>query len=429
MNATESFDVFVAGGGSAGLAAAVAAARTGARTLLVERHGSLGGMASAALVHSVCGLYRLPWDKNQPAELANGGFAAEFARRLLATGGAQGPVRLGRVDILLHRPAAFARLADVVARETPSLTVRLHTEIVDVAADTVRLSCRGVSQAVRVGTWVDATGDGVLATLRGARSEMAACGHLQRPAFIFAVGGVDPRALEDDGRLRLARRIVGAVREGALPPGLLGAHFRASPQPGEAFVTIDLSGGERFDPLDPACLTHLETDGREMGEKLVDFLRVESSASSASSGVPNLSKVYVSAWPSRAGVRESRRVVGRYRIETEDVEVGRSFEDEVAYAAWPMELRETNLGPKLRFPTGESPCGIPLRALRVPDDDTLFVAGRCVSCSHEAQASLRVIGTCLATGEAAGVAAALQQQGKPCDAGSVRTARDRLART
>src|SRR5271154_3033436 len=138
------FDVVVAGGGSAGLAAAVAAARLGARTLLVERNGLLGGMASAALVHSICGLYRLPkgegrgggrdsWrpaDGRAAPELANEGFAAEFARRLLAAGGASGPVRMGRVEVLLQRPVAFAQLCDVMAQETPNLEIRLQSEIV-----------------------------------------------------------------------------------------------------------------------------------------------------------------------------------------------------------------------------------------------------------------------------------------------------------
>ena len=419
MNDGITFDVFVAGGGSAGLAAAVAAARSGARTLLVERHGALGGMASAALVHSICGLYRLPHDKNQPPAPANAGFAPEFARRLAAASGAHGPVRMGRVDVLLHRPASFARLADVIARDTPGLTVRLHSEIVGATADEAVLSCRGVAQTVRAGAWVDATGDAVLATLRGTATEIEPAASLQRPAFIFALGGVDPSSLDDDARLRLARRIVGAVRSGSLPAELLGAHFRASPQPGEAFVTIDLSGGERFDPLDPACLTSLETEGRDLAEQLLAFLRAESEGFGA---------VYVAAWPARAGVRESRRAVGRYRLETADMEAGTVFADAVAYSAWPMELRETTQGPKLRYPTGEHPCGVPLRSLRVPDDDRLFIAGRCVSCSHEAQASLRVIGTCLATGEAAGIAAALQQRDGRCEAAQVIEARDSLPR-
>ena len=415
---TGDYDVCVAGGGSAGLAAAVAAARLGARTLLVERHGVLGGMATAALVHSVCGLYRLPQNGEPPA-LANGGFAAEFASRLAAMGGTSGPVRMGRVDVLLHRPAVFARLADTLARDTPGLTVHLHTELVAADAASAALSCRGMRRRVHARAWVDTTGDAVLATLRGALTETETSAHLQRPAFIFALGGVDPTMLDDEHRLRLARRIVLAVRGGTLPAAALGAHFRASPQTGEAFATIDLDGGPEFDPLDPACLTRLEGEGRELAERLTDFLRAEGEG---------LASVYIAAWPSRAGVRESRRIVGQYRLETDDIERGADFPDAIAFAAWPMEMRENTSGPKLRFPTGPTPCGVPLRALRARDDAGLFMAGRCLSSSHAAQAALRVIGTCLATGEAAGLAAAGLAVDGECSADAVRAARERLAR-
>ncbi len=416
---TETFDVCVAGGGSAGMAAAIASARLGARTLLVERHGSLGGMASAALVHSVCGLYKLP-GKGAPAALANDGFAAEFAGRLLAAGHAHGPVRMGRVDVLLHRPAAFAHLADTLTREAgTNLSVRLHTELAGADAETVTLACRGRFQHVHARAWVDATGDAVLATLRGAPSETEPSARLQRPAFIFALGGVDAAALDDDGRLRLARKIVVAVRAGQLAEGMLGAHFRASPQPGEAFVSIDLTGGAEFDPLDPDCLTTLEREGRELGETLTTFLRGEADGFAAA---------YVAAWPSRAGVRESRRVIGQYRVTAEDIAAGTEFPDTVAWSAWPMEFRETASGPRLRFPAEERSCGVPLGALRAEKDPALFVAGRCLSCTHEAQAALRVIGTCLATGEAAGLAAAIQVEDGQCDARKVRAARLQIAR-
>jgi hypothetical protein len=415
----ETYDVCVAGGGSAGLAAAVAAARLGARTLLLERHGALGGMASAALVHSICGLYRLPAKESAPA-LANRGIAAEFATRLLDSGAASGPVRMGRVDVLLQRPTEFARLADDMARaESPRLDVRLHSEITAADADTLTFVCRGGFRQAQARSWVDATGDGTLAALRGAPFEMEPAAHLQRPAFIFALGGVPPAMLDDDGRFRLARRIVTAVRSGTLPAALLGAHFRASPQAGEAFVTIDLAGDDRFDPLDADCLTRLEMEGRALGEGLADFLRREAEGFAAA---------YIAAWPARVGVRESRRIVGRYRIEADDIIAGAEFPDTVAYSAWPMEFRETASGPRLRFPVEERSCGVPLRSLRARDDERLFMAGRCLSCSHQAQAALRVIGTCLATGEAAGLAAAIAAAHGDCDAGAVRDAREKTAR-
>ena len=410
-------DVLIAGGGSAGLAAAVAAARMGARTLLVERHGFLGGMAPAALVHSICGLYRLDSGDAAPV-FANEGFAREFAERLIAAGGATGPTRMGRVHVLLQRPAAFALLADAIAREQPLLEVRLHTEIF-VTGETVSLACRGSVSEARAGVFVDATGDAALATMRGAPWEMEDASQLQRPAYIFAMSGVDAAAADEDARLRIAQRMVRAVKEGALPSLALGAHLRASAQKGEIFVTVDLTGGPGFDPLDPACLTRLEMDGREIASRLASFLHSEA---------PGFEDSYVSAWPSRVGVRESRRVTGKYRLETEDLDQGAEFEDSVANAAWPMELRETARGPRWRFPLANRPCGIPLRSLRARGDDALFIAGRCISCSHEAQASVRVIGTCMATGEAAGLAAAQKILHGECDAAWVNAARKKFAK-
>jgi len=411
------YDVVVAGGGSAGLAAAVASARLGSRTLLIERNGLLGGMAGAALVHSICGLYKLPKGDEEPV-LVNEGFATEFARRLVTEGGATGPIRMGRVLVQLHRPVSFVQLCDAILRETPLLALRSQAEIVAADSETMTFVCRGRAESVRARAVVDATGDAVIAALRGTACEVEPAARLQRPAYIFALGGVESGKLDDDSRLRLSRQIAHAVKVGTLPPAALGAHLRESAQPGEAFVTIDLAGGPDFDPLDSACLTRLETEGRDVAVRIADLLRREGEG---------FARSYIAAWPVRAGVRESRRVVGRYRLEAGDLERSAQFPDAVAFAAWPMELRETATGPKLRFPATEEPCGIPLRALRARDDDTLLVAGRCISCSHEAQASVRVIGTCLATGEAAGLAAALQVLHGGGDAEAVNAARMKIA--
>jgi hypothetical protein len=182
-------------------------------------------------------------------------------------------------------------------------------------------------------------------------------------------------------------------------------------------VTIDLAGPEQFDPTQPETLSALAVEGRELAHSVAAFLKSE---------VPGFDESCVSALPARVGVRESRRITGRYRLEAADLEQSATFEDAVAAAAWPMELRETNRGAQLRFPANGRPCDIPLRALRFRDHDRLFMAGRCISCSHEAQASIRVIGTCLATGEAAGLAAALYASTRECEAEKVRSLRERL---
>jgi hypothetical protein len=416
-------DVLVAGGGSAGLAAAVAAARCGAKTLLVERHGSLGGMAPSAFVHSICGLYLLG-DQPEPIP-ANPGFATEFARRLVAAGGASGPVRMGRVDVLLQHPSAFALLCDEIVSETNNLEVRFQSEIISASAGStmqaVGLSCCGLHETVEPLAVVDATGDAVVVAMSGAGFEMEIPERLQRPAFIFSMNGVDPAAVAESGRMKIAHRLVSAVREGDLPKGALGAMLRLSGRGGEVFVTVDLDGPPdmEYDPTRAVCLTALEIYGRGLASRIAAFLR---------ENVAGFGGSHISAFPAQVGIRESRRMTGRYRVEAGDLARGARFNDEIALASWPMELREQATGARLRFPDNGQPCGIPLRALRSKSMENLFAAGRCLSSSHEAQASLRVIGTCLATGEAAGIAAALLASGGQCEAGAVIEAREKMDR-
>ena len=108
-------DVLVIGGGSAGVAAAQAAARRGMSTLLVERHGILGGAGTASLVHSFCGLYDLPTAGAVP-RVANPGLVVELEREMLAQGIGHGPVRMGRVDVLMHQPMRLALFFDNLCR-------------------------------------------------------------------------------------------------------------------------------------------------------------------------------------------------------------------------------------------------------------------------------------------------------------------------
>jgi hypothetical protein len=400
-------DVLVIGGGGAGLAAAVTAARAGAHTILVERHGVLGGMATVALVHSVCGLYFL---REEPdAVLAHPGFPSEFAERLIRAGAASGPTRMGRVDVLLHSPPGFAAVADAVAAECPSLEVRLHAEVIAARGayhvEAVDLYSRGAHVTVEPRVVVDASGDGVLAELLHIPAEQAPANQLQRPAFIFALHSVDVKALDDDGRIRAACQIAAAVRAGQLDAGCLGAHFRASGRGSEVYVTVDLAADANFQPTDSAQLTALEQAGRRLAMELTAFLRQEHAG---------FAEAQIAAFPARIGVRESRRIRGLATITSEDVMEGSIPPDPVALGTWPIELRERHTGPRWRFPVDNRPTQIPLRALQAATMTNLWIAGRCISCDHEAQAALRVIGTCMATGQAAGAAAALQAQAGIC---------------
>lgn len=392
------FDVAVIGGGSAGLAASVTAARKGARTILIERHGYPGGMGTASLVHSFCGLYLLREETG--AVIANPGFASEIAERMISATGI-GPLRVGRVDVLPQHPVEFVRIADELISAEPELEVRLHTEVTGVTRGEgweVRLAERAGEGAIHAKTLVDASGDAVVAGFLGEGFDMAPARHLQRPAYVFGVRCRDD--MQEEFPLRTAGLLVEGVRAGMVPEEAMGLSFRASGRPGEIFGTLDLTGGESvgdFDPLDTRCLGGLETRGRLVASAAVRWL---ASRDEVWRGA------YISHWPLRAGVRESRRWIGEYVLAGADVLAGNRFEDEVALATWPMEFRETARGPRLRFPVENRPCGIPLRCLTPAGVPDLFVAGRCISADHEAQASIRVMGTCFATGEAAGRAAA-----------------------
>ncbi len=389
----------VVGGGSAGVAAAVCAARAGCTTLLVERSPSLGGNVTHALVHSICGTFHIA--SGESPRLANGGFALEFARRLVAEGSAQGPLRMGRMDVLLQEPAGFARLCETLVAAEPLLELVRNDVIASASVSEGRVHSLTLERCGRVvhgKAFVDATGDATLAQVVGAGVERVSPERLQRPAYIFGISGVDPDALEDGRRLRLVGALSRAIREKRLPQELAGAAVRPTCVEGQVRVSIDLAAqAECYDPLNELLLAQLHREVEGMALVFVRFLKET---------VPGFEKAQVSEWPARLGIRESGRMIGLYQMRDEDVLRGATFEDAVCVSAWPVEMRETASGPRLQYPEGGRSCEVPLRALRSRDFDNLLAAGRCISCTHTAHAALRVIGTCLATGQAAGLAAA-----------------------
>ncbi len=395
-------DVAVVGGGSAGIAAAVTAARSGADVMLVEQGPQPGGNAFSARVHTLCGLYLLRESETHPLEYANHGFPRETAEALLKSGSARGPVRMGRLDVLLHRPEAFAAFALGLIDQLPNLRLLTETSLRNVLRNSsgniaaLQLRSPAGDLTIEVDVVVDATGDSGVAFAAGAATEITALESLQRPAYVLGLDGIDPGLMKPDGRLALAHTISSAVSRGELPEESLGTSFREGVGDGELWMTIDLTAGD-FDPRAKSDRDSLMNEASLLAESVTEFL---------GKNVEGFRRARISSRPERLGIRESRRIVGRQQLTGEDVLTGRRFPEEAALSSWPVELREKAGNVRLRFPEEDRPCGIPLDCLRSRDVSNLLAAGRCISTTHEAQAAIRVIGTSMATGEAAGKEAA-----------------------
>ena len=190
------YDVTVVGGGAAGIAAAVAAAGAGARTALIERYGFLGGMATAGMVSTICGLYLTT--RADTIIPLNEGFPSRFADRLVTMSGCDEPVRRGRALVLPYTPFAFACLADELTTSRPAVDVYLHAYLVDVAAAGRHL------EALRIATWertvdvqaravVDASGDAIVAHRAGIATDTTPAATRQLPSIVFVLQGGGPR--------------------------------------------------------------------------------------------------------------------------------------------------------------------------------------------------------------------------------------------
>jgi len=390
-------DVAVVGGGSAGVAAALAAARAGARTALIEASDRLGGNASLAQVHTICGLYH-PADEG-PARSLHAGLPLELVEALQRDGAAGGCERAGRVHYLPIDPEGYARWLERVCAAEADLTVHRGAglEAARLRDDGVELRC--ATGEVCAAFVVDASGAAVVAARLGADRIEDPAEQLQAPSFIVELEGVATQQLEGYARLQISASLAKASRDEVLPAGAESVVVRRSVCPDRAFLTLGVAtsrpGGGVYDPRVAPDRVRLEEQARAVTEAVVDHLRASR---------PIFADARVRAWPQRLGIRESGR--GRTRLELDAAHVlgGVRPDDEVALSSWPIELWRDHR--RAHFEHPEAACGIPLDALISRSHERLLFAGRCMGGTHESLGALRVIGTAWATGQAAGVAAA-----------------------
>ncbi len=433
-------DVVVAGGGPSGLVAAIAAARAGARTTLVEQYGFLGGMATAASVGPFSPFH---YDDQQITM----GIPQELVERLMKAGGSTGHLKcipeygsgsyMAYFDREVYKTVAFDMMEEAGVR------MLLHTfvggAVVDDAGASARKRVRGIRvcnksgfQQVLGDVTVDATGDGDVAAAAGAEFKWGRDGDgLGQPmTMFFEMANVDVAAM---------RAYMAAHPEDfewtsdlksphPLPASLNQEYFVA--QGFKSFVAAAKAAGDlelgrdtvllqstmregtivfnstrigKLKGTDVDELTRAEVLGRRQAMSLAAFMKKY---------VPGFADAYVSSTGMQIGVRESRHVIGEYVLAQDDVVEGRRFPDVVARGFFPVDIHDPS-GSKGYQAGGSTwikpkgPYDIPFRCLVPRNLDGLVMTGRNISASHEAHGSLRVQGTAFAIGHGSGVAAAV----------------------
>ena len=412
-------DVLVVGGGPAGLGAAVAAADAGARVVLAERYGFLGGNATAALVMPLMSFHTqiptaerkgattlLPTDHG-PGEPVVAGVLRRLLERLVSAGGAIAP-SLGTGYTVPFDPEWFKLIAlELLDEAGVSLLFHAFASGVLPGNEGVIFETKSGPLAIRAKVIVDCTGDGDVAVQAGAPCEIGRADGLAQPMTLMFRVTEFRRARFDDyvrdnpkewrgvhGLWALVRR---ATEEGNLDLPREDMLFFATPHDNE--VSVNSTRVTRVLGTDVWDLSYAEWCSRRQMRQIEAFLRRY---------VPGFEESYVVQSGVQVGVRETRRVMGEYRLDVDDVLGARKFDDAIARGAYPVDIHNPKgSGTVLkRLPPGEA-YDIPLRCLMPKGTEGLIVAGRCISGTHEAHSSYRVMPIVMATGHAGGVCGAL----------------------
>ncbi len=390
--------VVVLGSGSAGSTAAIAAARAGADTLLVERYGFLGG-TSTMVLDTFYGFYT---PGNEAARVV-AGIPWEIVERLYAYDMViERPSSYGAGQAVTYDPTTLKVVWEQTALEAGARLL-LHTFCVDVLREGDRItglvvaSKRGLG-LIRGQVFVDASGDADLVFRGGAPFEAA--GSDGQPAqsltTTFRLGGVDAERAQAVKRDEMVSRMKAANLSGEYRlPREEGSVHR---MPMADVVATNMTRVAYVDGTDPLELTKAEVEGRRQALEYTRFLRQQ---------IPGYEQAYLMNFSTQIGIRETRRIWGEYRLTRDDVLSARKFPDAVAQCGAPIEDHHAGNSTRWEYVPEGGTYDIPYRALLPQGVDNLLVAGRCLSADHDAHASVRSMGQCMAMGQAAGTAAAL----------------------
>jgi 2-polyprenyl-6-methoxyphenol hydroxylase-like FAD-dependent oxidoreductase len=388
------YDVAVVGGGSAGVAAAVAASRCGARTLLIERAACLGGASTLRNVVTYCGLYTLGETPRQAVL----GVAEEVMQGLRRLGAVTGPQRHRGVFVVFE-PEAVKRVLDTLCVEA-GVEVLLHAFVCGATRTENRIvdvswQDHAGRHTVRARAFVDASGEGDLAFFAGAATRYGNDGLVNLGTLGTRFGGIPKEVTVT------ADQFAHAVARGRGPFTKQRSVMTRLPISGDLVCYV---ASADYDARDARSFSDAERSGRAQAWAYLEAIR----------SLPGCDKAYLVSTGPEFGTRESRHVEAVCQLTWHDVVQGRPIDGAIALGAWGVEWHDRkSFESTFVYPPDKGVYEIPLRCLMSRDTPNLFAAGRLADADQKAGASLRVMGTAFATGQAAGVAAAmLADQGK-----------------
>jgi hypothetical protein len=372
------------------MAAALAAARAGAQVWLVERRAAVGGTVTAALIHTLAGLF------DSRGELLQEGLATELVARLTSRGNSVRRRRMGRLWVLNVSPSLYRDVVSQWIVEEPRILLCRRSRVTRITSESnevVRLEITGPDGtfAVRPTALIDATG--TAAVVRQIAPDLVQPdGNRCAAGLIFQMRGIVPRSLEFPRGAAVVQALRAAAARGELPPTCGKAWIDAGTEPDEAFIKLFVptvnDGRQRYHESLRAA--HRDRDA------IVTFLRQ----------LPAFADARL-VQPGRLGIRDGGRVCGEYCLTGDDVRQLRKFTDAACRGCWPIEYWDRQRGVSLEYLPDGGYYDIPLGALRVKGLRNVWAAGKCLSADPYAHASARVVGTCWAMGEAVGKAAVL----------------------
>lgn len=408
-NITLSTDVLVVGGGAAGVAAAVTAARQGHKVILLEKYGFCGGGAVAGLSGTICGIYEAEKNPRTPKQIVHG-FLQEFISRLESVGGLAPAVLYGNTFTHVHDPMRWRDVADSFIRES-GVQVIYHTTVYGALSEggekidgVVAYSKEG-PMTIRAKVTIDASGDADLVAMAGFPNFVGDEGKVQNPTMIFRLQGVDTELFwKTYGPNSIMSPTIGQLISDLHKAGkydLPRSKIFLFPgrHPGEVLCNCTrIIGADKreLNPLFNKDFTEAEIMGRLQVREYERFFRDH---------LQGFAKCFVADTGVQVGVRQTRQAQGVRLLKNQDVVQGNKFSHGIARSAWPIELHSGSK-PRVEWLFNDY-YEVPYECFVPERGEGLLVAGRCLSAQHEAVASARVTAQCFSYGHAIGHAASL----------------------